>query len=85
MRYSKNNCTKKQQWKQYLDYFLWYYIYSYWVIQSELLQVLDAEDFKYNPSLRNKVSELRLVIEQEGKEEMLAMVDLHQWHVLSVI
>ena len=40
-----------------------------------------AEDFKYNPSLRNKVSELRLAIEQEGEEEMLAMVGLDQWYV----
>ena len=40
-----------------------------------------AEDFKYNPSLRNKVSELRLAVEQESKEEMLAMVDLDQWCV----
>ena len=37
-----------------------------------------AEDFKYNPSLRNKVNELRLAVEQEGEEEMLAMVDLDQ-------
>ena len=35
-----------------------------------------AEDFKYNPSLRDKVSELRLSVEQEGEEEMLAMVEL---------
>ena len=43
-----------------------------------------AEDFKYNPQLRDKVSELRLAVEQEGEEEMLAMVDLDQWCVLSV-
>ena len=42
-----------------------------------------AEDFKYNPSLRNKVAELRLAVEQEGEEEMLAMVDLDQWYVLT--
>ena len=40
-----------------------------------------AEDFKYNPSLRDKVSELRSSVEQEGEEEMLAMVDLDQWYV----
>ena len=39
-----------------------------------------AEDFKYNPSLRSKVTELRLVVEQDGEEEMLAMVDLDQWY-----
>ena len=42
-----------------------------------------AEDFKYNLSLRNKVAELRLAVEQEGEEEMLAMVDLDQWYVLT--
>jgi len=41
-----------------------------------------AEDFKYNLSLKNKVSKLRLVIEQEGEKEMLSMVDLDQWCVL---
>ena len=39
-----------------------------------------AEDFKYNPSLRSKVSELRLAVKQDGEEEMLAMVDLDQWY-----
>ena len=43
-----------------------------------------AEDFKYNPSLRNRVSQLRLAVEQEGEEEMLAMVDLDQWYVLTL-
>ena len=38
-----------------------------------------AEDFKYNLSLRNKVGELRVVVEQESEDEMLAMVDLDQW------
>ena len=33
------------------------------------------EDFKYSPSLKDKVGELKLSIEQEGEEEMLAMVD----------
>ena len=42
-----------------------------------------AEDFKYNPSLRNKVSQLRLAVEQEGEEEMLAMMDLDQWYALT--
>ena len=40
-----------------------------------------AEDFKHNPQLRDKVSELRLSVDQEGEEEMLAMVDLDQWYV----
>jgi len=34
-----------------------------------------AEDF---PSVRNKVGELRLVVEQENEGEMLAMVGLDQ-------
>ena len=38
-----------------------------------------AEDFKYNPSLRNKVGELRFVVQQENEVEMLAMMDLDQW------
>ena len=38
-----------------------------------------AEDFKNNRLLRNKVGELRLVVEHEGEEEMLTMVDLDQW------
>ena len=38
-----------------------------------------AEDFKYNLSLRNKVGELRIVVQQENEEEMFAMVDLDQW------
>ena len=42
------------------------------------------EDFKYNPSLRNKVSQLRQAVEQEGEEEMLAMVDLDQWYALTL-
>ena len=41
-----------------------------------------AEDFKYNPSLRNKVGELRIVVQQENEEEMLQMVDLDQWWVI---
>ena len=40
-----------------------------------------AEDFKYKPLPRNKVSEMRLAVKQEGEEEMLAMVDLDQWCV----
>jgi len=38
-----------------------------------------VEDFKYNPSLRNKVGELRIVVQQENEEEMLQMGDLDQW------
>ena len=38
-----------------------------------------AEDFKYNPSLRNKVGELRIVVQQENEEEILQMGDLDQW------
>ena len=53
-----------------------YVCYRSWMLKY-------AEDFKYNPSLRNKVAELRLAVEQEGEEEMLAMVDLDQWYVLT--
>ena len=42
-----------------------------------------AEDFKYKPSLRNKVNQLWLAVEQEGKE-VLAIVDLDQWYALTL-
>ena len=47
------------------------YCYRSWMLKY-------AEDFKHNPSLRDKVSELKLAVEQEGEEEMLAIVDLDQ-------
>ena len=52
-------------------------VHTYVYYRSWMLKY--AEDFKNNRLLRNKVGELRLVVEHEGEEEMLTMVDLDQW------
>ena len=52
-------------------------VHTYMYYRSWMLKY--AEDFKNNRLLRNKVGELRLVVEHEGEEEMLTMVDLDQW------